>query len=764
MNPTIKTLNNQSKVIRILWISFLVVVITIPTGFYMIKNDFAGLFGGLPSLKSLENPDPDLSSELYSADGVLLGKYFRYNRTPAFYQDLSPELVQTLLITEDMRFWDHSGIDLKGLLRAASGVLTGTFKGGGSTITMQLAENLYNTSTENKGSLYSIGKVGSIITKLKEWIISVQLEQQYTKEEIVAMYLNTIEFGSNSYGIRVASKTYFNKLPSEINFQEAAILVGLINAPTRWSPVLNPENAERKRTEILYKLHKFGVIEREVYDSLNSTPIELQYKVQNQNLGPATYFRGVTRNFLVSWAKQNGYDLFDDGLKIYTTIDSRMQKYAEEAVKNHMDTLQQIFDNHLEGEDPWIDEDGFVIEDYLETTIKRTDYYKFLAKKYGEEDDSIEIMLNRPKPMTVFSWEGEIDTLFSSYDSLAYYKQFLHAGFMAMNPHTGEIKAWVGGIDHKYFKFDHVQQGKRQPGSTFKPIVYSTAISDGFSPCHPVTDVPISFKEPGDEEAWFPANSSSTWNGQKMTLRQAMARSVNRVTAWLMKKMTPQRVVNQAKLLGIKSRLQPVNALCLGAGGDVSLYEMVGAYSTFVNKGTWIEPTYITRIEDKNGAVIEEFIPQRVEAISEQTAYLMVHMLKGGTEEIGGTAQGLSWKLRHENEIGGKTGTTQRASDGWFMGITKDLVAGAWVGGDDRSIHFRSWPMGQGARTAMPIWNQFMLDVYNDPLLFYEKGPFPKPLKRLSVELDCDLYNNVHLIEGDSLLLDIEEIDEDDIF
>ena len=756
----------SKRKIRILWILFITALLAIPLFIYSIRINAFGLYGGLPSLKKLENPDPDLSSILYSSDGEVLGRYFRFNRTPVSYQELSPELVNTLLVTEDIRFFKHSGIDLRGLGRVlVYSLILQRDAGGGSTLSQQLAKILFRTRSElNDGLLSNVPILNLIIIKLKEWIVAVQLEVSYTKEEILAMYLNIAEFGSNTYGIQSAASTFFNKLPSELNYSESALLVGMVNAPTRYSPILNPDNAINKRTEVLHNLFKYDKIDELTYDSLVSQPLGLQYRVENQNMGLATYFRTVARNRLVSWAKTNGYDLFDDGLRIYTTIDSRMQAYAENAVNEHMQQLQATFDEHLEGAKPWIDDEGYEIEGFLENTIKRTDYYKHLVRKFGEEHDSVEYYLSRPKPMTIFSWGGEIDTLFSSYDSLAYYKQFLQAGFMAMDPHTGQIKAWVGGINHKHFKFDHVKQGRRQPGSTFKPVVYSAAIADGFSPCFPVTDVAISFKEPGDEEAWFPENSSQRWNGQRMTLRQAMARSVNRITAWLMKKMTPRRVVNQARLLGIESPLQAVNALCLGAGGDVSLYEMVGAYSTFVNRGTWTEPVYITRIEDKNGAVIEEFVPRRQEALSEQTAYIMVHMLKGGTEELGGTAQGLDWVLKEDNEIGGKTGTTQNASDGWFMGITKDLVAGAWVGGDDRSIHFRGWTMGQGARTAMPIWNNFMLKVYEDPELYYEKGPFPEPRNRLSVELDCDQFGDQFLNEGDSLLIDIDDIDEDDIF
>jgi penicillin-binding protein 1A len=744
--------------LRTIWVLFLLGVLGIPTVFLMVKNDALGWFGGLPSLAALERPDPDLSSELISADGVSLGKYFRKNRTPVTYEELSPELVNTLLVTEDVRFKNHSGIDLKGLVRAVVGKLTFSFQGGGSTLTMQLAENLFKTNTAEQGTLYKSRTLGQIITKLKEWIIAVQLEQSYTKEEILAMYLNTVEFGSNSYGIKVAASTFFNKLPSQLNYAESAVLVGAINAPTRWSPVLNPDNAHRKRTEVLWNLHKYGLIDKIRFDTLNRDSIQLNYKVENQNEGLATYFRTVAKNYLVRWARENGYDLFDDGLKIYTTIDSRMQQYAEEAVAEHMDTLQQIFNDHWQGENPWINDENNEIPEFLDNAIKRTDTYKNLISRFENQRDSIEYYLNKKKKMTVFSWQGEIDTLFSSYDSLNYYKRFLQAGFMSMDPRTGYIKAWVGGINHQYFKFDHVQQGRRQPGSTFKPIVYTAAIDNGYSPCFPVVDAPVSFSLPGqDPPTWVPQNSNGRFTGEVMTIRQAMAQSVNSITAFMMNRIGPSTVVDYAKRLGIESHLDAVPSLCLGAGGDVSIYEMVGAYSTFVNKGTYIKPYFISRIEDKNGNVIQQFVPDEQEAINEETAYLMLHMLKGVVEM--GTGRTLDYPLKVDNEIGAKTGTTQNASDGWFIGVTKDLVSGAWVGGDDRSIRFRQWVLGQGGRTALPIWEKYMTKIYDDPTLGYEKGFFEKPTKPLRTVIDCELYDE-NINPSDTV--DYDVVDEDD--
>lgn len=744
--------------VRILWIGFILSFMGVTSVFLMVKNDAFGWFGGLPSLQALERPDPDLSSELISSDGVSLGKYFRKNRSPVTYDELSSELVNTLLVTEDIRFKNHSGIDLRGLARAIIGKLTFTFQGGGSTITMQLAENLYRTNSSQRGSLYRYPSIGQLITKVKEWIIAVQLEKSYTKEEILAMYLNTIEYGSNSYGIKVAAKTFFNKLPSQLDYQESASLVGSINKPTAYNPVYNPESAKRKRTEVLWNVHKYGLIDRDMYDSLKQKPLELNYLVESQNEGLATYFRTVAKTYLVNWANENGYDLFDDGLKIYTTIDSRMQQYAEEAISEHMDTLQSIFNEHWTTGNPWIDEDNKELPGFLDNAMKRTDAYKALKARFGDEQDSIDHYLNIKKPMTVFSWNGEIDTLFSSYDSLNYYKRFLQAGFMAMDPRTGYIKAWVGGINHTYFKYDHVMRGKRQPGSTFKPIVYTAALDNNYSPCQKVVDARVCFPLPGqDPPTWCPDNSNFKFSGEAMTLREAMAKSVNSITAWLISRIEPETVVRYAKDLGIESRLDAVPSLCLGAGGDVSIYEMVGAYSTFVNKGTHIKPFFIARIEDKNGNVIQQFVPEEKEAINEETAYLMLHMLKG-TVEIG-TGRILDPRLKIDNEIGAKTGTTQNASDGWFMGVTKDLVAGTWVGGDERSIRFRNWAMGQGARTALPIYEKFMLKVYDDKTLGYEKGFFEKPTKPLKTVIDCELYTESSSA-SDTVQYDVVEEDD----
>ena len=763
-------MSELKKNIKRLWIILLSGITFITIFIISVNYNLSNLFGGMPSLQDLEKPESELSSELYSSDNVLLGKYFRYNRSPVKFDKLSDELVTTLLVTEDIRFYDHSGIDLKGLVRATYGVIKNiaTFgssglEGGGSTITQQLAKNLFKIRKEKKGELSNVPFLGLVISKVKEWIVAVKLEEFYTKKEILAMYLNTAEYGSNSYGIKVAAKTYFNKDPSELNYNESSIIVGLLNKPTKYNPFFNPENATNKRSEIFYNLYKYNIIDKTEYDSLILTDLNLNYKVQNQNVGQATYFRTVVRNYLINWAKENGYDLFSDGLKIYTTIDSKMQEHAEKAVIDQMNRLQNIFSEHWEGRNPWIDEKGFEIKDFLKNTIQRTRYFKNVLKNNNNDTIKTFEILNKKKKMRVFSWEGEIDTTFSIMDSLKYYKNFLQAGFVSIEPKTGYIKAWVGGINHKYFKYDHVKQGKRQPGSTIKPIVYAAAIDNGYSPCYPVVDAPVVFELPGqDPPYWRPDNHNGKWTGETMTLRKAMAKSVNSITAFMTKKLSPKTVVDYAKKLGVQSKLDPVPAVCLGAGGDVSLFDLVGAYSTFINKGIWTEPFFISRIEDKYGNLIQNFIPTKQEALSEETAYLMLHMLKGSKEEEGGTARGLNPELTFNNDVGAKTGTTQNASDGWFIGVTHNLVSGAWVGGDDRSIHFRDWVYGQGARTAMPIWQQYMLNIYADNTLNIEKGRFDKPTKKINVEIDCSVYNNE--IRSDSSDLILDKIDASDIF
>ena len=749
MSKSIKPKTNSwvSKTINYLWIAFIAGFFGFILFVWMISINFLGLFGNLPDFKALENPDSQIASELYSADGLLLGRYIRENRSPVSYEELSPNLVNALIATEDVRFEDHSGIDMIAMMRVfVKSILLGQNAGGGSTLSQQTAKNLFKTRTdESSGVLSSVPGLGMLIIKTKEWIVATQLEKAYTKNEILTLYLNTSDFGSNAFGIKTASETFFNKKPSELTIQEAAVLVGLFKAPTYYSPVYNPDNSLRRRNTVLAQMMKNDFLLEEEFDSLSAMPIELDYSVANQNKGLATYFREIVKADLSRWAKENlksdgtSYDLYGDGLKIYATIDSRMQRYAEEAVEEHMAALQKAFYNEMGSRDPWVDGENRIIPNFIEDAVKRTEAYRLLKIRYGTDTDSINLRLNEKKKMKIFSWEkGEVDTLMSTMDSLRYYKKFLQTGFMSMDPHTGQIKAWVGGMDHKYFKFDHVKQGKRQPGSTFKPFVYAAAIENGYSPCYSVIDQPVEVYIP-DQPTWSPSNADGKFTYEKMTIRKAMAQSVNSVTAYMMKKLSPKIIVETAHRLGVTSDLEEVPSLALGVN-DVSIFEMVGAFGTFVNKGEHTTPFYIDRIEDKNGNVIQQFTAKKRPAMSEEHAYLMTYMLRGGFEEGGGTSQGVPYSLREGNELGGKTGTTQNASDGWYMGISKDLVSGTWVGGDDRAIHFRSWTAGQGGRTARPIWVKFMEKVYADQNLGYTKGPFPRPERPLSIEINCDVY------------------------
>jgi penicillin-binding protein 1A len=734
-----------NRAIKYIWIIFIAFILGLPLYIFIVSIDLFGLFGPMPNTRDIENPSNDLSSELISADGVLLGRYIRFNRSQVNFNELSEELRNTLVISEDIRFFNHSGLDLIAYLRAIKGLLTFNPAGGGSTITQQLAKNLFTQAEDRSldGYMSRLGKFPKrIIQKTKEWIISVSLEENFTKEEILAMYLNTANFSSNSYGIKIAAETYFGKEPNELNLQESAVLVGMLQAPSFFNPKRNPQNALKKRNEVLYKIFKEGykIKTRQQFDSIKALPIELNFSVENHNTGMAPYFRTVASSYLMDWCKEKGLDLWNSGLKIYTTIDSRLQRYAEEAVAEQMATLQASFYKEWKSrkKNPWVDEDWAEIKDFLKKRIKQSDAYKIYAEKYGEDSDSLRIMLNLKKPMTIFTWKGERDTLFSSMDSLNYYKRFLQTGMMSMDPASGFIKAWVGGINHKYFKYDHVKQGTRQPGSTFKPFVYGLAMESGYSPCLKMKDLSPSFKlESGG--TWSPKNSEPPYNGtgDELTIRQAMAKSLNSITAQLVQQLDPKNVVEFAHRMGIESDLNPVPSICLGTS-DVTLYEMVGAYSTFANSGLHIDPIFITRIEDRNGNVIENFIPKTKESIHEQTAYKMIYMLKGGVEESGGTSVGLNHELKVNNEIGGKTGTTNDASDGWYMGLTHNLVTGIWVGGDERAIHFPSWSFGQGGKTARPIWEKYMLKVYADSTTGIKKGYFKKPASGIDMSFGCN--------------------------
>ena len=730
--------NKYEEIIKRCWIVFFGLAFYLVLFVFLVQVNFLWLFGNIPDLDKVENPKSSLASEIYSSDNILLGKYFRENRSPIDYKDISPNVINALVATEDTRFEEHSGIDFKGFFAIFWYMLKGDQRGS-STLTQQLAKNLFKTRKSlNEGYLNKVPGINILIIKTKEWITAIKLERNYTKEEIITLYLNTVDFGSGAFGIKVAARTFFSTSPDSLTVPQAAVLVGLLKATTMYSPILNPEKARERRNVVMRLMVENKLLSDSAFVKDTATTLELVYKVEDHNDGLATYFRGAVNKWLIQWCKDNDKDLYADGLKIYTTIDSKIQAHAEWAIEKHMTSTQKKFFEHWKGKNPWVYENKKEIPNFLEDAAKKTDTYKNLTAKYGAGHDSINIVMNLPVKMKVFSWEGEKDTTFSPMDSLRYYKHFLHAGFMAMDPNTGEIKAWVGGINYKYFQYDHVKQGRRQPGSAFKPFIYTAAIDKGYSPCHLIPDVPVTFvyEEKGVKKTWSPKNSDWKFTGDSLTLRKAMARSVNSVAAQVMKIVGVEEVITYARKCGIKSPLEPVPSLSLGSS-DVSVYEMTGAYSTFVNGGVWVEPIYISRIEDSKGNIIHEVIPKTKDALSEQTAYTMVHMLKGGTEERGGTSQALyPFDIFRGNEIGGKTGTTSNHSDGWFMGVTRSLVAGTWVGGEDRSIHFRTSALGEGSKIALPIFGLFLEKVYKDPTINIAKGWFKRP-KKYNIDLHC---------------------------
>lgn len=723
------------RFVRTVWLLFFAGIILLFMIFFMISK---GWLGFMPSFEELENPKSNLASEVYSTDGKILGKYYYENRSRIKYEDLPENIIQALIATEDIRFYKHSGIDLKGTVAGILSTIRGDQRGA-STITQQLAKNLF--PRDRNLSTFEI-----IMTKLKEWVVAVRLERNYSKKEIIAMYLNTVPFGGNSFGLKSAAKTYFDKSPQQLNQEESAMLVGMLRAPTFYSPVRNPERAKHRREIVLHQMEKYDFIEESTYDSLRQRPLDMSsYKVTDHNKGLATYFREQLRLQLHDWCKKhnkpNGepYDLYKDGLKIYTTIDSEIQKKAEEAVIKHMsESLQPKFFELQKNRKkaPFVGISTSKIEQIMERAMKRSDRYYWLEKR-GVSQDSIRKIFNTPVEMEVFSYSGDIDTVMTPMDSIRYYKHFLQAGLMSVEPQTGYVKAYVGGINYQHFKFDHVVQSRRQVGSTFKPFVYAVALQElGFHPCTKVPNVPVTFEMPNGKK-WTPKNAGDNKEGEMVTLKYALANSINTISAYLMKRMSPQRVINLARKMGVTSPIDPVPAIALGTP-DLSVYEMVGALSTFVNKGVHIEPMFITRIEDKNGNVIESFIPEQNEAMDEESAFLMIELLKGVVDH--GTGRRLRFTYDFRHPIAGKTGTTDNNSDGWFMGLTPDLVTGVWVGGEDRSVHFRRTYYGQGANTGLPIWAIYMKSLYGSPTVDISKEDFGKP-KGMNLEFDCKKYN-----------------------
>ena len=738
-----KTPQGKSNAIRNLWIIFGIFVFLIILFFFCVAK---GVFGTMPTFEELENPQTNLATEIISCDGKVLGTYYVENRSNVRYAELSPYIPQALISIEDERFTEHSGIDEKALFRVAFGVITGRKKGGGSTITQQLAKNLFPRG-EN------LSKPKLVLRKFQEWITATKLEYNYSKEEIVAMYLNTVAFGHNAFGIRSASKTFFDKSPQDLNIEEAALMAGVVNAPTRFSPVRNPERSMERRNRVLKKMAENGYITQAECDSISLIPIDMShFNVMDHNSGQATYFREFLRGQLQDWAKDTKrpdgqpYNIYRDGLRIYTTIDSRMQQYAEEAVRDFMGKeLQPMFYKHWKGQKnaPFSNLTADQIDQLLETSMKRSDRYRSL-KNAGMCIDSIKANFDRPTEMTIFSWDGPIDTLMSPMDSIRYYKWFLQASLISIESHTGHVKAYVGGLDYRFFKYDHVTTARRQVGSTFKPFLYSLAMQEGeYTPCTRIPNISYNIQLE-DGQFWSPRNSGSHI-GEEVTLKWALAQSNNWISAYLMNQFGPEAVIAQARRMGVESPIDAVPAICLGVC-DLKLIEMVGAMSTFANQGVYIKPMFITRIEDKNGNVIQRFAPEESEAMSELTAYKMIELMKGVVQS--GTGIRLRSSYGFTNPIAGKTGTTQKQSDGYFMGITPDLTTGVWVGAEDRSVHFRSTNLGQGSHTALPIWAKYMRKVYDDPSLKISKGDFPKPTTPgLDLNFDCNQYDSEEVDE-----------------
>jgi len=755
---------SYTKYVLILWLLLIIPPLSITGFIYLVAND---VLGPLPTFDELENPKSNLASEIYTADQELLGTYYRENRSNVAFENISPNVVRALVATEDERFYDHSGIDLKSLGRVIYGVATGQMsKGGGSTLTQQLAKMLFHDKPASK--------IERGFQKFQEWVIATRLERQYTKEEIITMYLNKFDFVNNAVGIKSASRIYFNTSPDSLTLPEAAVLVGMAKNPALFNPVRRPDTVMHRRNVVYAQMLRNKMISREEFDSLKQDSINLKFTRVDHRTGLAPYFREVLRlrlrevfnekdeegNYLLAKPDGSPYDLYGDGLRIYTTLNSKMQQYAEEAVKEHLGgELQEIFASKLKSKKMGLFDNRLSdtqAKQILNQAQYRSPRYKSLKAK-GFSADSIEISFNTPTNMKVFSWKGEIDTLMTPWDSIKYYKSFLQAGMMSMDPNTGFIKAWVGGIDYRYFNYDHVMQGKRQVGSTFKPIVYSLAIQEGYSPCYKVPNIQTCFDMPDNQPDWCPQNSDNVYGGM-ISLKYGLANSMNTITSWVMDQFGPKAVINMARKLGIKSHLDEVPSLCLGVA-DLSVYEITAANSTFVNKGVYVEPIFISRIEDSNGNIIKNFVPERNEALSEETAYAMLSLMQGVVDgaysdyfdKKVGTGVRLRFKYGFKNEIAGKTGTTQNNSDGWFIGLTPDLVTGTWVGAEDRAIRFSATYYGQGANTGLPIWAKYMQKVYADSALGVSFGPFEKP-EKISIELDCDKWeraNSSSTFDGD---------------
>lgn len=749
------------KFFVIFWSVLLVGIIGVFVFFWLIS---AGKLGFMPTFEELENPNNRFASEVYFADGPIMNRYFeKENRKYIEYREIPQSVIDALIATEDVRFYDHSGIDVRGLFRVAKGLLTAnTSAGGGSTISQQLAKMLF--PRESDLNVFEL-----VIRKFREWVIAVRLEKSYTKEEILTMYLNKYDFLNLAVGISSAADIYFQVPLDSLKVEQAAMLVGMAKNSSYYNPVRRPELTLNRRNVVLSQMYKYDKITREECDSLKQLPLGLNFKRVDHKEGLATYFREYLRLFMTAnkpdrkryrdlsqfrldsiawetnplygWCKKNvkvdgsHYDLYSDGLKIYTTLDSRMQKYAEEAVREHLSQdLQPLFDKEkVKKLRPPFSNDmtPAEIEEVLNRSIRQSERYRVLSKQ-GMSFDEIRKTFDQPLEMQVFTWNGIRDTVMTPLDSIKHYKSFFRSGFMVMQPQTGYIKAYVGGPDYRYFMYDMVSAGKRQVGSTIKPILYTLAMQEGLGPCDKVPNIPQTFILPTGEP--WSARGGTKRQGEMVTLRWGLANSENNISAWVLKQFTPEAVAQMAHKMGITSFIDPVPSVFLGTA-EITVKEMVAAYSIFANKGVYNSPLPVYRIEDKYGNVLQEFRPESREVITENTAYLMCNLLEGVV--TGGTGVRLRYKYKLMNPMGGKTGTTQKHADGWFMGVTPDLVGGVWIGAEDRSIHFQNLANGQGASMALPIWAKFLLKAYADPRLKMSDRPFDRPAG-INKRLDCD--------------------------
>lgn len=744
-----KSPDDMGRHIRTFWKIFAGMVLLILFLFLLASW---GAFGSLPDETSLENPEKNLATEIVSSDGKTIGKFYKENRTPVQYDSLPDHLVNALIATEDARFYDHSGIDGKGTLRAVA--FLGS-RGGASTITQQLAKLFFTEQV-------SRNKFERGVQKIKEWIIATRLERRYTKEEIITMYFNEYDFVNQAVGIESAAHIYFDKSPAKLTTVESAMLVGMFKNASLYNPLRNPEGVINRRNVVLSQMEKYGYISEQVMDSLQKLPLNLNYTPQGHDEGSATYFREYARHYMEDWIKDNPkpdgtkYNIYEDGLKVFVTIDSKMQEYAEESVKTHMARLQTVFDEQNKNNKtaPFRHITEEETKSIMNSAMRKSDRWRKM-KNQGKEEEEIIQSFKEKIPMRVFSWKGDIDTIMTPMDSIRYHKSFLQAAMMSMTPQTGEVKAWVGGIDYKFFKYDMVKKGKRQIGSTFKPFVYATAIDQmHMSPCDtlPNTIYTIPAGRHHLLKPWTPKNAGGTYGGM-VTLKYALANSINTITARLIDRVGPEPVIDLIDKMGISTKDIPaVPSIALGTA-DISVYEMVGAYSTFANEGVYVEPILIQRIEDKNGTVLYQNVPKTKDVISDESAYVTVSLMEGVTQSGSGSRlrgtgrEGAEvykkavtgYPYNFTNPIAGKTGTTQNNSDGWFMGMVPNLVTGVWVGGDDRATHFGSITYGQGATMALPIWGMYMKKCYADKDLNVSTGNFPRPAN-LSIETNCSVW------------------------